>query len=261
MSTKPLAGCYVISLRPVGDHAALRRAAAAQGARVLALSPWKRVPRQDPQTHCALGAALACERVVFSSPFAVRAAQALQPLRERRNQHWFAIGSGTAHALHRAGIASASSPLRMDSEGLLDMPELQAVAGGDVGLVTAPGGRDRLADELESRGANIVRADVYERCAVALSPRAIARVLDLDASLWLALSSGEALRRTLAALPPPAIARLQRAPVVAGSARLRDVAKASGFDNVSIAASARPRDLVHAMASASMAARRSTPDP
>src|SRR3546814_9894190 len=40
-SSPALAGCYVISLRPVGGHAAIRRAAATLGARVLALSPWK----------------------------------------------------------------------------------------------------------------------------------------------------------------------------------------------------------------------------
>src|SRR3546814_11351261 len=40
-SSPALAGCYVISLRPVGGHAAIRRAAATPGARVLALSPWR----------------------------------------------------------------------------------------------------------------------------------------------------------------------------------------------------------------------------
>ncbi|HEY4530111.1 MAG TPA: uroporphyrinogen-III synthase, partial [Luteimonas sp.] len=40
-SPGPLSGCYVISLRPVGGHAGVRRAAAALGARTLALSPWR----------------------------------------------------------------------------------------------------------------------------------------------------------------------------------------------------------------------------
>jgi uroporphyrinogen-III synthase len=52
-----LDGCYVISLRPAGQHATLRRAAAARGARVLALSPWKPAGRGDAQTRRALNAA------------------------------------------------------------------------------------------------------------------------------------------------------------------------------------------------------------
>ena len=39
-TTGRLSGCYVISLRPVGGHGAVRRAAARLGARTLALSPW-----------------------------------------------------------------------------------------------------------------------------------------------------------------------------------------------------------------------------
>src|SRR3546814_19390365 len=46
-SSPALAGCYVISLRPVGGHAAIRRAAATLGATVLALSPWQLALRDD----------------------------------------------------------------------------------------------------------------------------------------------------------------------------------------------------------------------
>jgi uroporphyrinogen-III synthase len=53
-----LDGCYVISLRPAGQHATLRRAAAARGARVLALSPWTLAGRDDAETRRALDAAL-----------------------------------------------------------------------------------------------------------------------------------------------------------------------------------------------------------
>jgi uroporphyrinogen-III synthase len=55
-----LAGCYVISLRPAGQHEPLRRAAARHGARVLALSPWRLAPRDDAATRAALETALAC---------------------------------------------------------------------------------------------------------------------------------------------------------------------------------------------------------
>ena len=253
-SPQSLAGWYVISLRPLGQHAGLRRAAAVHGARLLALSPLRIEARADAATDAALRAALAAEVVVFTSPNAVRAATGLRPLRARRGQGWLAVGTGTAAALHRAGIAPAESPGRMDSEGLLAVPALQEVRGRSIGLVTAPGGRDRLAPALDARGADVRRADVYVRTPIAPSPRSLARLRALDAPLLLAVSSAEALAHLLAAVPDDIRAILQRARVVAASERLAGLARARGFDDIVVAASARPRDLVAAARVAALAA-------
>jgi uroporphyrinogen-III synthase len=253
------AGCYVISLRPVGMHGAMRHAAAAHGLRVLALSPWKIVVRDDAVARRDLQAALACDRVLFTSPTAVRAATALQPLRARRGQDWFAVGSGTSAALRRAGIAGVVAPQRMDSEGLLALPGLQDVRGRSVGLVSAPGGRGVIAQVLRQRGAQVLRADVYDRVGVPLSPRAAASIRALDASSWLALSSGEALEHVLVGLPADAVQGLRRARVVAASARLAQLAHAHGFADVVVAASARPRDLLAAIALQQSASMRTSP--
>ena len=86
MHDSALAGCYVISLRPAGQHEALRRAAIARGARLLALSPWRIAINEDPATRDRVRAALACAMVVATSPNAVSAAAALRPLRARRGQ-------------------------------------------------------------------------------------------------------------------------------------------------------------------------------
>lgn len=247
-ATPVLWGCYVISLRPVGGHGALRRAAAAHGARVIALSPWRLESRDDAGTRAALRAALSAPKVVFTSPAAVRAACALRTLRARRGQPWFAVGSGTAAALRRAGIDNVIAPARMDSEGLLALHALRDVRGKQVGLVTAPGGRGRIAAVLRRRGARVLRADVYERIAVAPSPRAVARLRGLDAApLLLALSSGEALVHVLDALPADLLAIVkQRARVIAASARLAALARGHGFRDIVIAGNAQPRVLVDA---------------
>ncbi len=246
-----LDGWYVISLRPLGQHAGLRRAAAARGARLLALSPLRIDARADAATVAALQAALAAEVVVFTSQNAVRSAVALQPLHARRGQSWLAVGAGTAAALRRAGIAGIAAPARMDSEGLLALPALHDAR--TVGLVTAPGGRDRLAPALRARGATVLRADGYARSTVAPSPRALARLRALDAPLLLALSSAEALASLLAAVPDDIRAILQRARVLAASERLADLARAQGFDDIAVAASARPRDLMFAALSGARA--------
>ena len=245
----PLAGCYVISLRPVGGHDAMRRAAAACGARVLALSPWRIEARGDDATRRELRAALAAEVVVATSPAAVRAASTLHALRARSGQAWCAVGAGTAAALRRAGIDAVVTPSRMDSEGLLALDELHAVRGRSVGLLTAPGGRGLIAPALRERGARVLRADVYRRVEIVPSPAAIARLRALRARSWLALSSGEALALMLSRLPADLAANLRDADVAAAGERLAQAAREAGFrGRIAVAASAPPRDLVAAMA-------------
>jgi len=250
MSSPALAGSYVISLRPRGQHAALRRAAAKHGARVLALSPLRIACRDAADVRAALRAALAVPVVLFTSPNAVAAAQRLQELKPRRGQRWLAVGEGTARALRRAGVDEAVAPARMDSEGLLALPELQALHGIDVGLVTAPGGRGRIAPALAARGARVLRADVYERIAIAPRATELARLRALRAPLLLALSSGEALETLLAAVPDDIAARLREATVLAASERLAALAREHGFLRVASARSARAGDLLAAAADA-----------
>lgn len=242
--------CHVLSLRPLGRHDSLRRAAARAGARVIALSPWRLELRKDPDTRNRLRAALAAPRIVFTSPTAVRAAMRVTPLRARRGQSWFAVGAGTARALRRAGIAEVTAPARMDSDGLLALPGLHDVRGSAIGLVTAPGGRDRIASTLQRRGARLLRADVYARVPIAPSAAAVARLLSLRQRPWLALSSGEALQRILRVLPEDALRALRKARVAAASQRLADLARAVGFRDVVVADSALPRDLIAAIATA-----------
>lgn len=237
----------MLSLRPSGQHDGLRRAVTREGGRTIALSPWRIAPRADAGTRARLRDALAAPCVVFTSPAAVRAARALLTLRARRGQAWCAVGSGTAAALRRAGIARVLAPERMDSEGLLALPALHDVRGRDVGLVTAPGGRDRIAAVLARRGARVRRADVYARVPVAPAPAALARLRALRTRPWLALSSGQALEHALRSWPDEAVAALRRARVAAASERLAVLARAHGFDVPTVAASARPRDLVAAM--------------
>ncbi|GAB3344990.1 uroporphyrinogen-III synthase [Lysobacter tyrosinilyticus] len=237
----------MISLRPRGEHDALRRAAARYGAGLIALSPWRLQLRDDSRSRADLRTALAAPRVVFTSPAAVRAASALQPLAAMRAQQWCAVGAGTAAALRRAGVAEVAAPARMDSEGLLALPALQQVTGLDIGLVTAPGGRGEITPVLQARGARVLRADVYAREAVALTPRALRHLADVDAPLALALSSGEALQHVLEALPAELAAKLRHAHVAAASERLRSLAREHGFTDVDLAAGPRPAQLLAAL--------------
>jgi uroporphyrinogen-III synthase len=244
--TSPAATPLVVSLRPANDHAAMRRAAAVYGLRVLALSPWTIVAQDGPVTRRALRDALAADIVIATSPAAVRAATTLATLRARRGQTYCAVGSATAAALRRAGIAEVHSPERMDSEGLLALPVLRGVRGRAVGLLTAPGGRDRIEPMLRKQGARVLRADVYAREAVALAAVSLARLRAFDGPLLLPVSSGEALQRVLDGVPADLAVRLRGACVLAASARLAALARAAGCRDVRIAAGPRPAQLLAA---------------
>ena len=243
-------GWYVISLRARGEHAPMRAAAASVGAGIVTISPWRLRMRDDAATRARLREALAAPRVVFTSPVAVRASRRLQPLRALPGQRWFAVGEGTATALRRAGVADVEAPQRMDSEGLLSLPGLSALRDETVGFVTAPGGRGVLVPALEARGARVIRADVYERIAVAPSPRSLAQLVNLQAPATLALSSGEALGLVIDALSEAQRDRLLHSRVVAASERLAGLAREYGFTDVVVARSARPVDLIAAAAGA-----------
>lgn len=247
--SRPLAGCYVISLRPAAAHDALRRAAARLGAGCIALSSMRIVLHADAATAASLREALDTERVVVTSPNAVRAARALQPLRARAGQQWFAVGAGTAAALRRAGIEAVCAPARMDTEGLLALPGLAELQGSRLAMLTAPGGRGLLQPAFEARGARVLRANLYRREPTRPAPAALQRLLDsAPAPLWLALSSGEALQLLLPQLPADALARLRQARVACASQRLARLAGESGFARPIVAAGPRPAQLLAAMA-------------
>lgn len=250
-ATLTLSGCHVISLRPLGAHAPLRRAARRHGAGVVALSGLRIDLLDDAATTTALAVALQATKVVVTSPNAVRAAHALQPLPLREGQDWFAVGSGTAAALRRAGIDEVQAPTRMDSEGLLALPGLQDLQGQALALLTAPGGRGLLQPALAARGARVKRVDLYRRTATTPAAMAVRRLLACPADrMWLALSSAEALDSVLQRLPASAAAHLRSARVAAASTRLAEHARSQGFGSVVLATGPRPAQLLAAMAQA-----------
>ncbi|MBB5016132.1 uroporphyrinogen-III synthase [Rehaibacterium terrae] len=240
-----LTGWYVISLRPVGQHAAPRRAAAAHGARLFACSPLRLAAVPDDG---ALAAALAAPRVIFTSPAAVRFAAAQARLGPRAGARWYAVGAGTAAALRRAGVAGVMAPTRMDSEGLLALPGLDSVAGLDVGLVTAPGGRGTIAATLTRRGARVRVARVYRREAVRLTAATRARLAALPPPRAVLVSSGEAFAGFWSQLDARQQRTLATAVFVASSERLAAMLRGHGLRRVLVADSARPRALLERLA-------------
>lgn len=234
----------MISLRPVGQHEGVRRAALREGMGCIAISTMRIAARDDSASKKVLREALAAPRVVFTSPNAVRLAADMASLRGPRGRIACAVGGGTAAALKRAGVRDVLVPARADSDALLELDALQAVRGTRIGLVTAPGGRDRIAPALRACGAEVIRADVYERVPQPPPTRAWNALRATRGKLAIALSSSDALETCLAHAPADLRPRLLGARILAGSERLADVARAAGFDDIRVAAGAAPADLL-----------------
>lgn len=246
------------SLRPAGEHAALRQCVQAAGANgagfvpagrfaLRALSLQRLVGRDAGR---ALDNALAAPVRVYTSPAAVRFA-ALQAARGglARPGIDVAVGSGTAKALQRVGVAAPLRPERMDSEGVLALPPLRHLEGSAVGLITAPGGRGLLAPTLRERGAALRIAEVYARAKLRGGARRLADFIADERGVLLA-SSAEALALLLTRLPAtgtPAGDRVRRRAVVVSSARLAALAADAGFTRVIRADGPTPAAFVAAL--------------
>jgi uroporphyrinogen-III synthase len=244
-----LAGASVIVTRPVGSGDALKRRIVSLGGRALSLPGSSlRALAKTPALRAQMGAARAADRVIFSSPAAVRFAFALWPaLRFARSTQVFGVGAATARALSRAGLVNVLTPSRQDSEGLLALPQLKQLRGLRVALIGAPGGRELLPQSLIRRGAQLTQIGVYQRLPPRLNRRHFAAMETLSAPCFLLLSSEQTLANLRRILPVDILARLHAVEVIASSARIAVAARECGFASVTLARSAASDDLIAAV--------------
>lgn len=74
-----------------------------------------------------------------------------------------AIGASTAEALAASGISSILPHTGNTSEDVLAMPELADVAGKHIAVFRGRGGRELIAEQLNSRCATLDNIELYER--------------------------------------------------------------------------------------------------
>jgi uroporphyrinogen-III synthase len=163
----PLLNWTCISLRPEGQHHALRYANKAFGASVIECSP---IRLQALAADDEIRSACACDIVIATSPAAVKFAAQSSAFSIQKNTQWYGVGPSTANALKKLGVTRVDYPRdQQSSEGLLRLPSLQVLKSKSVGLLTAPGGRNLIAPMLETRGAQLCLAQVYSRMALSIS--------------------------------------------------------------------------------------------
>lgn len=252
LSAPALAGVSVVVTRPAGTASSLLIRVRAMGASAIALPGLSLRATGDVEgARCMLRSARDAHAWIFSSPAAVRYAFRLSPdLEIHRDASAFGVGAGTQRALARRGIHAQVPSERSDSEALLALPELTRVRGQRMALVGAPGGRQLIAEALQQRGALVDVIHVYVRRPPRLTRRHFGAIARASDPLIMLVSSAEALANLVTLLPAELLTRLRHQILIVSSARLAMVAGEHGFEDVRVAASALPDDLLNAAGNA-----------
>ena len=167
MSAGRLEGLGVVLTRPRAAAEALAAPLAREGARVIVfpalaiepLAPSAELERLL-EDLAAFGLAIFVSANAVEKGLAAASRHGPWPPRLRVA----AIGEATAEALRNSGFTAVISPRdRHDSEQLLALPELLAVKGENIIVFRGEGGRERLKEVLEERGARVTYAECYRR--------------------------------------------------------------------------------------------------
>ena len=144
-----------------------------------------------------------------------------------------AVGPATAEALLSRGIENVlCSPTTADSEGLLEIPEFQALQGKSLLIIKGVAGRRYLRDCLEQRGANLTSVDVYER----ILPNHV-EIACLGAKIDLILfTSSEIVENFLAITPKDLQKSLLNCQTIVGHPRIAEKVSSLGFKKLPIIA-------------------------
>lgn len=238
--TGRLAGVGIVITRPPPAAGRLAAQLEAEGARVfifpsLAIEPLPATPQREAALDALPNAALA----IFVSANAVHAG--LEAARHRgpwpAGVRVAAVGDATAEALRGAGFEHVvSPPERHDSEGLLELPELQDVRGRSVVIFRGAGGREHLRQALEARGARVAYAECYRRTRPDSDPAELLAAWERGEVHAVSALSAETLENFVAMLGEEGMRHLPSATLVVPHEAIARHPAARRFARVAVAA-------------------------
>ena len=234
--TAALAGRGILVTRPADQAAALAALIRAAGGEPIVFPAIEIADMPDLKPLIALIDRLdAFDLAVFISPSAVN--KALNLIRARRE--WparlaaAAVGRGSAKELARYGIGRVIAPeKRFDSEALLALPEMGAVAGKRVVIFRGDGGRELLGDTLAARGASVEYAECYRRVKPGADAAALLRAWGRNEVAAVTITSSEGLRNLFEAIGKLGQAWLKKTPVFVTHPRMAETARELGIVTV-----------------------------
>ncbi|MEG1210753.1 MAG: uroporphyrinogen-III synthase [Leclercia sp.] len=165
------------------------------------------------------------------------------------NPRYFAIGRTTALALHTESGHDVRYPLdREISEVLLQLPELQTVAGKRALILRGNGGRELLGETLSARGADVIFCECYQRCNKYYDGAQEAMRWQSRGVSTLVVTSGEMLQQLWSLTPQWYRDNwLLRCRLLVVSERLANLARELGWQDIRIADNADNDALLRAL--------------
>lgn len=235
---KPLANLGILVTRPAHQAEHLAGLIRAAGGNPILFPVMEIVDLPDVRPlHALIDRLDQFDLAIFISPNAVT--KAMNLIRGRRALppalRIAAVGKGSRKALGQFGVAEVLVPAeRFDSEGLLALPEFQAVAGKQIVIFRGDGGRELLGDELARRGAQVEYAECYRR----EKPRADnTRLLHLWARNELhaiTVTSAEMLHNLFDLVGKLGQQWMKNTPLFVPHERIADAARGMGLANVMV---------------------------
>ena len=165
----------VLVCRPKQEASELVQALKKKGISALAFPTLEIRPLADrTEFDTLLSQCSVSDSYIFVSPNAVTQAFAIMTSDQAnccKNAPCFAVGLSTHQALTGQGVKQVLSPYPdFNSESLLAVPDLQAVAGRQFYILSGQEGRDLLEKTLKERGARVQKIVAYEAICPSVNP-------------------------------------------------------------------------------------------
>ena len=236
----PLAGLGIVVTRPAQQAAHLAGMIAAAGGKPILFPTVEIIAPDDLPPLLALIDRLdEFDLAIFISPSAASAALSLiKPRRSLPSRlKLAAIGDGGVRALSAFGVGPVIAPTaRFDSEALLELPELQDVAGRHIVIFRGDGGRALLGDTLAARGARIEYAECYRRARPRADPAPLLDAWRRNELHAIVVTSSEAVQNLFEMVGADGGPRLRKTPLFVPHPRIERRARELGVDTVILTA-------------------------
>ncbi len=232
----PLAGRGIVITRPVHQAGALADMIRAAGGQPIMFPVLEILDTADLRPLIDVIDRLdGFDLAIFISPNAV--SRAMNQIAARRE--WpaglraAAIGKGSVKALKRFGISEVIAPVRVfDSEHLLELPQLQDVAGHKVVIFRGDGGRELLGDALAARGASVEYVECYRRARPRADAAPLLRAWARNEVQAVTVTSSEGLRNLFEMVGKLGQSWLRRTPLFVPHPRIATAARELGCAGV-----------------------------
>jgi|GEM_PF-2039135 len=160
------------------------------------------------------------------------------------DRHYIAIGPRTAKVGKSFGLNHITVPDHPSSEGILELPETQAMDDQDVLILSGENPRSKLASTLEERGASVDYLFCYRREPTHYTQETV-KHLTTENIIAITIHGLDNLRCLADTLSQAPESPLWKKPLLMPTARYKKVARELGFcGDFLVSASTSPTDLM-----------------